>query len=193
MPSGRADAARHRRLRVVGRRQAAAGLHQHAEGLAAEHARRLLGARPRQRDADQQARRQRAAKSSLMFAKFSPDGTRVAYVREQQHLRRARSTTARSTQLTTRRLGRRSSTARPTGSTRKSSTSATASAGVPTASAIAYWQFDTTRRRQLHADQRHRRRSIRRPRRIPYPKAGHARTPRCASASSAPPAARRRG
>ena len=34
-----------RRLRLVGRRREAADLHQHAEGVAPEHARRLLGAR----------------------------------------------------------------------------------------------------------------------------------------------------
>ncbi len=82
-PPGPHGAARHRRLRLVGRRQAPAGLHEHAQGLAAAHARRLLGggldAYPPGRLA--QGRGRRPATASLMFAKFSPDGTRVAYVR----------------------------------------------------------------------------------------------------------------
>ena len=41
-----------------------------------------------------------AAPSTLMFAKFSPDGARVAYVRDEQHLRRA-ARDGRITQLTT--------------------------------------------------------------------------------------------
>ena len=49
-----------------------------------------------------------------------------------------------------------SSTARSTGSTKKSWICATASAGAPTARRIAYWQFDTAGRRDLHADQQHR-------------------------------------
>ena len=49
--------------------------------LAQQHARRLLGARSPGRNAAQTRRRGRKP-SSLMFAKFSPDGTRVGYVRE---------------------------------------------------------------------------------------------------------------
>ena len=49
----------HRRLRLVGRQRQAPHLHQHREGVAAEHARRLLGARDRVGQADA-ARRQGA-------------------------------------------------------------------------------------------------------------------------------------
>ena len=49
------------------------------ESVAAEHARRLLGARRGGRTLRQIGGK--APESSLMFAKFSPDGTRVAYVR----------------------------------------------------------------------------------------------------------------
>ena len=79
-------AARDQRLPVVARQVAAADLHQHAEGLAPEHARRLLGARSRAGALKKLGGD--APESSLMFAKFSPDGTRVAYVRAQQPLRR---------------------------------------------------------------------------------------------------------
>ena len=73
-----------------------------------------------------------AAPSTLMFAKFSPDGGRVAYVREHdlyvENLARrphhaAHRVTARAP----------SSTAPSTGYTRRSSTCATGSAGAPTA------------------------------------------------------------
>ena len=50
-PQGRRRAARGRGLRLVARTAEAAGLHQHPAGLAAQHPRRLLGARPRQRRA----------------------------------------------------------------------------------------------------------------------------------------------
>ena len=66
-----------------------------------------------------------------------PTATRVAYVRAEQHLRRAIATGGITAddrpRLTRRRLGGRPSTARRTGCTKRSSTSATASAGVPTA------------------------------------------------------------
>src|SRR6185436_56159 len=73
-----------------------------------------------------------AKPSSLMFAKFSPDGQRVGYVRENNvyvenlpAIRRSQSspTTARSISLT----------ARSTGFTKKSSSVVMVSAGVPTA------------------------------------------------------------
>ncbi len=50
-PDSRRPAARDRRVFLVGRREEAPPLHQHEEGLAAEHARRLLGPRPRDRPA----------------------------------------------------------------------------------------------------------------------------------------------
>ena len=82
--------ARHRRLRVVGGRQAAADLHQHAEGVAREHARRLLGARRRASgDAAGRSAAQAPRASSLMFAKFSPDAHARRLRPRQQHLRRA--------------------------------------------------------------------------------------------------------
>ena len=54
-------------------------LHQHREGLAPEHPGRLLGARPHHRRRCSKLGSQ-APKSSLMYAKFSPQGDRVAYV-----------------------------------------------------------------------------------------------------------------
>ena len=133
-----------RRLRLVGGRQAAADLHQHAEGLAPEHARRLLGARRRRAGSAAASSAATAPEATLMFAKFSPDG-------DARRLR-PRATTSTSSGSTTGTITRaddatdprRSSTARPTGCTRRSSTSATASAGARTARRIAYWQFDTT-------------------------------------------------
>ena len=69
--------------------------------------------------------------STLMFAKFSPDGTRVAYVRANDlWVEDLASGADHAADL--RRQRRRSSTARPTGSTRRSSASATASAGART-------------------------------------------------------------
>ena len=49
MPPGATAPTRHRRLPVVGGRPAAADLHQHQKSVASEHARRLLGARRRNR------------------------------------------------------------------------------------------------------------------------------------------------
>ena len=43
IPAGKDRALEYRRLRVVGRRLEVVDLHQHAEGVAAKHARRLLG------------------------------------------------------------------------------------------------------------------------------------------------------
>ena len=105
----------------------------------AQHARRLLGARPRRGQA-QAARRRRArvhADVRQVLARRRPRGLRAA------------STTSTS-RTSRRRASRRSpptapppsSTARSTGSTRRSSASATASAGAPTATHIAYWQID---------------------------------------------------
>ena len=79
-PSGADRPARGRQLCVVARSTAGAAVHQHQESLAGEHPRRLLAARPRRAVAPQ-ARRQRS-ESSLMFAKFSPDGSSAAYVRD---------------------------------------------------------------------------------------------------------------
>ena len=87
VPAPGREAARDRRLRVVQGRHAAPALHEHEEGLAPEHARRLLGARPRQRQAPQ-ARRRGGAESSLMFAKFSPDGDARRLRPRQRPLRR---------------------------------------------------------------------------------------------------------
>ena len=57
-PAGARARAHHRRLRLVGRWIEAADLHEHAEGVAAEHARRLLGAE-RQRRRPEAGRHQR--------------------------------------------------------------------------------------------------------------------------------------
>ena len=80
-PGGRRPAGG-RGLRLVARRQQAADLHQHPAGLAAQHPRRLLGARPRAAASCGKLGGANAKPSTLMFAKFSPDGGRVAYVRE---------------------------------------------------------------------------------------------------------------
>ena len=80
-----------RRLRLVGRRHGPARLHQHAQGLAPEHARRLLDVPTCGRPAPQAGRG--FEPSTLMFAKFSPDGRLVAYVMQHnlyvEHLRPA--------------------------------------------------------------------------------------------------------
>ena len=68
-----------------------------------------------------------------MFAKFSPDGRRVAYVRD-NNLYVEDLADGTDHPAHDRRLGHDGSTARSTGSTRRSSRSATASAGAPTAS-----------------------------------------------------------
>ena len=73
-------------------------LHQHRTGLAAEHPRRLLGLRHRGEEACASSARDAGA-STLMFAKFSPDGTRVGYVRE-NNLYVEDLATGRITQLT---------------------------------------------------------------------------------------------
>ena len=92
-----------------------------------------------------------------MFAKFSPDGDARRLRPREQHLRRGPRATARSRALTDRRLGRRSSTAPSTGSTRRSSACATASAGAPTASASPTGSSTPSGVREFHADQQHRR------------------------------------
>ena len=53
VPAGQSSPLADRRLRLVGRSHEAARLHQHEEGLAAEHARRLLGARSIRRHAEE--------------------------------------------------------------------------------------------------------------------------------------------
>ena len=72
--------ARHRRLQVVPRPLAPAAVHELGESLARQYPRRLLGARRRDEAASRLGGT--ARQSSLMFAKFSPDGTRVGYVRD---------------------------------------------------------------------------------------------------------------
>ena len=186
--AGPKTAARHRRLRLVGRRQAAADLHQHEEGVAAEHARRLLGARHHSGGALKKLGGDAPDVVADVCQVLARRHARRLRAR-QQHLRRAASTTARSRQLTQRRYRRRSINGTSDWVYEEELGRARlASAGAPTASRIAYWQFDTHRRRHLHADQRHRSAlpgdhedsRIRRPAR---------RTRRSASASSAPTAA----
>ena len=97
----------------------------------------------------------RAAKpSTLMFAKFSPDGGRVAYVRENnlyvEDLATGRITRSRATARA------RSSTAPSTGCTRKSSPCATASAGARTASASRTGSSTRPGVRDYRPDRRHR-------------------------------------
>ena len=131
-PAGAAAPLVDRRLRVVGGSRPAAGVHELEEGLAAEHPRRLLGARPRFGRAAQARRRRRAV---------DVDVRQVLAGRPARRLR------ARSRSL---RRGRRrrcrhpadqsrepitSSTARPTGCTKRSSTCATRSAGARMAGA----------------------------------------------------------
>ena len=75
-----------------------------------------------------------AAPSTLMFAKFSPDGGRVAYVREHDlYVERPRRRPHHPAHAAT--APAPSSTAPSTGSTRRSSTCATGSAGARTAGA----------------------------------------------------------
>ena len=83
-----------------------------------------------------------APPSSLMHAKFAPSRLAGRLRARQQHLRRRprRRPDHQADQLE---LAPTRSTARSTGSTRKSSACATASAGAPTAKSIAYWQLDT--------------------------------------------------
>ena len=75
----RREADEDRRLRMVARQPAIADFRQHKKGLAAQHARRLLGARSGQRALKKLGGD--APESSLMFAKFSPDGKSVGFVR----------------------------------------------------------------------------------------------------------------
>ena len=91
---GAQDRARHRRLRVVGRRRRAARLHQHREGVAAEHARRLLGARPRLGPADAARRRGAGLVADVrqVLARRHPRRLRA----RQRPLRRAARATAAS-------------------------------------------------------------------------------------------------
>ena len=75
-----------------------------------------------------------AKPSTLMFAKLSPDGTRVGYVRE-NNLYLERPTAARR-RRSRRTAVRKSSTAPSTGCTRRNSTAATGGGGVRTASGL---------------------------------------------------------
>ena len=79
--------------------------------------------------------------SSLMFAKFSPDATRVGYVRA-NNVYVERLDDGKITQLT-KTDRRRLSTARPIGSTKRSWCSRRLSLE-PGREAVAYWQFDST-------------------------------------------------
>ena len=177
-------------LRVVARSEAGAALHQHEESLAREHPRRLLAARSRRHDRSASSAATRP-KSSLMFAKLSPDGiARRLRARPQpvrRDARRRRDPPADQRRLADHRqrhvrLGQRGGARHPR----------RRSAGVPTAASIAFWQFDTSGVEPFTLDQRHRHASIRRSRgsriRRPAPP-----IPRCASASSTPPAARSAG
>ena len=83
-----------------------------------------------------------AAPSSLMFAKFSPDGTRVGYVRD--HDIYVEDLASGSIARLTHDGSATSSTARPTGSTRKSSSLRDCFRWSPDGSSIAYWQFDSS-------------------------------------------------
>ena len=84
----RLDAARHRQLQLVAGRQAADDLHQHEAGLAAEHPRRLLGARPRLRRAPAAGRRRRAGLHDDVRQVLAPGRPRRLRP-EGRHLRRA--------------------------------------------------------------------------------------------------------
>ena len=125
------QAAGHRGLCILGRRRTAADLHQQQAGLARQLARRLLGARSVHARTQETGRR--IPPATTMFATFSPDGKRVAYVHQEQSLRAGPCSIFAS--LPSPRMARtRSSTGRLTGSTRKNSTFATVSAGARTAS-----------------------------------------------------------
>ena len=155
-----------------------------------QHARRLLGARPR-RTARCTKLGGSAPASSLMFAKFSPDATRVAYVRANNiYVERLSNRPHHPAHDAMDR--RPPSTARRTGSTRRSSVSARRvplEPGRPRHRLLAVRQH---RRRHVQPDQQHRLRLSRRHARFrirrPAP-----RTPPCGSASSRPTAARRSG
>ncbi len=111
----------------------AAAVHQLAEGLAAEHARRLLGARSRDRKLQKLGGANGEAVDADVRQVLARRRTRRLRARAQP-LRRA--TRRRRDHAAHDATGRaRSSTGRSTGSTRKSSACATASAGAPTASA----------------------------------------------------------
>ena len=132
-----------------------------------------------------------APESSLMFAKLSPDGSHVAYVREHNLYVEPLATAARFAQLTQGRiaddrqrhvrLGERGGARHPRRVPLE-----------PRRPLDRLLAVRRVRRRGVHADQRHRQRStrpspgfrIRRPAR---------RIPPCASASSTPPAARSAG
>ena len=126
--------------------------------------------------------------SSLMFAKFSPDGTRVGLRARQQPLRRARSTTGAITRLTSDgsdtidqrhvRLGLRGGARRARRlplEPRRHAASPTGSSTRP-ASASSRCINNTDSLYPVVT-------------RIPYPEGRAPRTPRCASASSPPTAA----
>ena len=140
LPAGRPDSTS---TTTLGRPTVvAAGFHQHAQGLARQHARRLLGAGPRAR---------RAASRSSAATRRRPRCCSPSSRPTRLGSRTCAPTTSTSKDLTTagsrdsRAMAReRRSTARRTGCTRRSSRFATRSAGVPTGGAIAYWQFDTT-------------------------------------------------
>ena len=114
----------------------------------------------------------KAPESSLMFAKFSPDGTRVAYVRANNIYVERLDRRPRSCALTQRRIGRRRSTARRTGSTKRNSASATGFRWSPDGTAHRLLAVRLDRRRHLLAHQRHRPTLYPTITQIPYPKVG---------------------
>jgi hypothetical protein len=110
----------------------APGLYQHRTSLAPEHPRRLLVFDIAAKKLHKSART--PPHSTLMFAKFSPDWSRVGYVRE-NNLYVEDLATGRTTQLT-RDGSKRIINVRLTGFMKKNWTSAMAGAGVPTAAAL---------------------------------------------------------
>ena len=118
VPKGAEAAARYRGLRLVARRQQAAGVHQHPAGLAAQHTRRLLGARPdRGRTPEARRRRGQALHADVrqVLARRPPRGLRA---REQPLRRGSRRRGDRPAHHATARG--RSSTAPSTGCTKRS-------------------------------------------------------------------------
>ena len=91
---GRGGAAVDRRLRLVGRSRPAAGVHELETRLAAEHPRRLLGARPRLGRAAAARRRRGAVDADVR--EVLAGRPRVGYVRERDLLCRGRRRAARS-------------------------------------------------------------------------------------------------
>ena len=176
---GRVRAPRDRRLRLVGGRPDAARLHQHAAGLARQHARRLLGARPAAAGALRKLGGT-APEASLMFAKFSPDGDARRVRARRTTSTSSASPTGRVTRLT--RDGSRNDDQRHDRLGLRGGVRAARRLPLePDGRAIAYWQFDMLRRRGVHADQ-HDRLAV--PDAHPHsvPEGGHHATPPCASA-----------